>query len=141
MKYPADYTIKLKSGVEIPLLFNFYGNKKLSEQWGIEYDVMAQGCMNKDDGSLGDTIKINNLPDILLSGHKTWCRFNEVECTATELEACLWMDELPWRTSKELEAILRIFSSHLLVVDLNDVSVKPTEQPADSKKKAGTKKK
>jgi hypothetical protein len=127
----ADYILKLKNGTEIPLLYNTWAFKTYSERKGVEYEDLANGCGSQPDGSQGETLKTKHMPDILLIGAETYSKYNNKAFTYTDLDACMWMDELPWRTSLELVEIIKIFVGKLLNVDLNSVEV---EKPVKKKK-------
>jgi len=129
----ADYTLKLKEGKEIPLLFNTWAFKTYSARKGVEYEELAEGCSTKEDGTMGDTLKTKNFPDMLLMGAETFCKYNNLTFAYSDLDACNWMDELPWRTSKELQEILTIFVSKLLNIDLTAVKVEAPKKEVKKK--------
>lgn len=132
--HAADYTLKLKGGGEVPLLYNTWAYKTYSQRKGVEYEALAEGLGPKEDGSMGDTLKAKNFPDILLIGAETYCKYNNIPFTYNDLDACLWMDELPWMTSIELQGIIKVFVSKLLNVDLSALAVEAPK--TESKKKA-----
>ncbi len=131
MIYSPDYTLKLKDGKEIPLLFNTWAFRTYSSRKGIEYEELAEGCAPKADGSSGETLKTKNFPDILLIGAETYCKYNSIPLTYTDLDACVWMDELPWTTSEVLKEVIIVFVSKLFNIDPDKVNV---EKPIKKKK-------
>ncbi len=119
----ADYTLKLKNGTEIPLLYNTWAFKTYSERKGIEYEDLANGCMTKEDGSLGETLRTKNLPGILLIGAEAYTKYNNQAFTYTDLDACLWMDDFSWINSPELAEVLKYFTAKLWNIDPDKVEV------------------
>lgn len=83
----ADYVLKLKGG-DVPLSFRYKTFVDYSQLKGMDYEdvgrLIAQGA----------GFKGNDIPVLLLTAHKVWCIFNGKECTKTELDSMLWMDEL-----------------------------------------------
>jgi hypothetical protein len=106
----ADYTLKLQDG-ELPLVFNNKMLKDYSRSKGIEYEDLERAVLD------GMAFKINDISDILLIGHKTWCLYNGQEFTKTELDACAWIDQIEYVTNDVIRDIFLVFGARVLRMD------------------------
>jgi hypothetical protein len=135
----ADYKIKLSTG-EIPLLFNSWMFREYSKVKGIELEDLFAGIQT------GQGFKAKDIPDLLLAAHSSWCKYNNKECTQTDADACLWLDEMGGYNTPELLNIYKLFVSKLINIDpvqfeilWNKVTT-PEVKEEGEKKKAVTKK-
>lgn len=144
MKFTPDYTLELKNGSKIPLLYNTWAFRTYSGRKGIEYEELVTGCFpqrNEKGEAIGagETLKTNNLPDILLAGAEAYCKYNNLPFTYCDLDACLWMDDLGGLYSSELAELAKIFVGKLLNIDVNNLESKPVEEEQPKKKAKGAK--
>jgi hypothetical protein len=100
----ADHILKLKEG-EIPLLFNTKMLKDYSRLKGLEYEDLENSILS------GSAFKVNDISDVLLTAHKTWCLYNNQPLTKTELDACAWLDETETLTPTVLTDIFLVFAA------------------------------
>ena len=91
MTYTADYTLTLKDGKKIELLFNSYAYRRYSERKGFELDELL-GKINQMF-TKGRAVSINDIPELLLAGHESYCKYNNLAFTATDLDAMQWVDD------------------------------------------------
>lgn len=99
----ADYTLKLKE--EIPLLFNNKMLKDYSRFKGWEYEDLERAVIS------GKAFGVNDISDLLLIAHRTWCLYNNRECTKTEPDACAWLDEVDVITTEVIAEVFLIFAA------------------------------
>jgi hypothetical protein len=100
----ADYTLKLKKG-EIPLLFNTKMLKDYSISKKMEYEDLENAIIS------GSAFKVNDISDVLLMAHQTWCLYNSKACTYTELDACSWLDDTEALTPAIIGEIFLVFAA------------------------------
>lgn len=106
----ADYKIKLSTG-EIPLLFNTWMFREYSKRKGIELEDLFTNIQT------GQGFKSKDIPDLMLVAHETFCRYNNKECVATDLDSCGWLDEMGGFNSPQIIDLYKLFVSKLINVD------------------------
>lgn len=111
MQHTAPYTIQLNDGTQVPLLFNSFMYREYCYKKGMELEDLFQRIGN------GTAFKSKDLPDLLYYAAFTWCKYNNKECIHSDLDACLWVDELGGYNSPELVGIYKLFVARLLNVD------------------------
>jgi hypothetical protein len=141
MKFTPDYTLTLKSGEQIPLLYNTWAFRTYSARKGIEYEDLVAGCFpqrNEQGEAIGagETLKTNNLPDLLLIGAECYAKYNNAAFTYNDLDACLWMDDLGGLYSSELAELAKIFVGKLLNIDTSNLQTEAKQEPPKKKGKA-----
>lgn len=139
--YQADYILKLNNDKEIHLLFNTWAFRNYSLRKGVDYEELANGCMLKEDGRPGETLKANNIPGILLIGAEAFCKYNNIPFTYTDLDADGWCDEFHPLTSPELRQVALVFASKLLNISLADLEVNTSGGEEEKKKANGVSRK
>ena len=140
MRFLPDYTIQLKDGSKIELLFNSFMFRSYSYRKGIELEDLFVGIQT------GGAFKAKDLPDLLLTAAETFCKYNDAPCPYTDLDACVWLDEIGGFNSVKLVELYKIFVSKLVNVDQKQFDVlwnkvisgaeKSESKPANGKKKA-----
>lgn len=126
MKFPPDYTIKLKDGGEVPLLFIYWAFVTYGKRIGAEYEDLAAGCFPKPDGTPGPTLRKNKMQDILLIGAECYCKFNNIEFLHNpELDPYVWMDNLTW---DQIQDVNKIFTNNICRISLDELMDKAEEQ-------------
>lgn len=132
----ADYKIK-SAGGEIPLLFNSWMFREYCRKKSIELEDLFTNIQN------GKGFRANDIPELLLTAHETFCRYNNKECTKTDLDSCLWLDEMGGFSSSAIVDIYKLFVSKLINIDQAQFELlwnKVTEpKEKEEKKKAVTK--
>lgn len=142
MLYTHDYTIKTTEG-DIHLLFNSFFYKKYCERKGIELsDLLKRVQKTLDVQGENETLKDvkgftqEDLSDILLTGHQTYCLYNKEPFTATELESYMWIDSLGGLVNSvgAFGEVFALFISKLLNIDTDKLKVSEGEKKSRSKK-------
>lgn len=132
----ADYKIKLSNG-EIPLVFNTWMFREYTKLKGIEMEDLFTNIQT------GQGFKAKDIPDLMLIAHQSWCKYNNKECTQTDLDACGWLDEMGGFNSPQIIDLYKMFVSKLINVDPVQFELlwnKVTEEkPQPEKKKAAVK--
>lgn len=97
MIFTPDHTIALKSGEQIPLLFNTWAQREYCKRAGIELkDLLA-------------SVKTEDLPDVLLVANEAICKYNNMAFSATIMDACLWVDEMGGFNGAALQNVYILF--------------------------------
>jgi hypothetical protein len=97
MTYTPDYTITLDEGRTVPLLFKTWATKHFCIEQGFEVEEMY------------GNLKAKQIDAIFLKGHECYCKYNKFPFSATELDACEWVDELGGYNGKGTQEVLEIF--------------------------------
>lgn len=132
----ADYKIKISTG-EVPLLFNTWMFREYSRRKGIELEDLFTNIQT------GQGFKTSNIPDLLLVANESFCKYNNKECTSTDLDACSWLDEMGGFNSPQIIDLYKLFVSKLINVDPAQFELlwnKVTEEKKEEPKKKEVKK-
>lgn len=144
MVYTPDYTIELKDGRKIPLLFHTWMFLRYSELKGLEYEDLFRKIQNtipQEKGQKAEGAKFSSLelPDIMLLAHQCYCKYNNLECTATDLDAAEWLHEMGglFGGIQDNTKIFTLFVARLLNVDDSQLSAEKLEKGPEKKKEKG----
>ena len=129
----ADYKIKVSTG-DVPLLFNTWMFREYTKLKGIEMEDLFTNIQT------GQGFKAKDIPDLMLVANQSFCKYNNKECTNTDLDACGWLDEMGGFNSPQIIDLYKLFVSKLINVDPVQFELlwnKVTEEkPKEEKKKA-----
>lgn len=129
MSYTPDHQIG-----EVKLLFNSWTFRHFCRRINIELDELFN---NIGEGKL---IKTEHFPELLFTAAESYCKFNNLPLTYTELDAYTWIDEIGGFTySEKWNGIIRSFMGKLLNLSPEQFEVLWSGQatePAGDKKKA-----
>jgi hypothetical protein len=125
----ADYILKT-SGEEVPLLFNTKMLKDYSILKNMEYEDLESMVLS------GKAFKINDISDVLLTAHQTWCLYNNKECTKTEPDACAWLDDTEAVDAKVLGDVFLVFAAKVFRTTVEKLKqlMKPVVEGTEEKK-------
>lgn len=143
MQFTPDYIITRKDGSKVNLLFNSWMYRAYSYKKNIELEDLFVNIQK------GVAFKSRDLPDLLLIAAETYAKYNNAPFGYTEMDACLWVDEMGGYNSANLVELYKIFVSRLINVDQAEFEIlwnkvingegEREQKPANGKKKAVTK--
>lgn len=139
MVHTPDYTIELKDGRKIPLLFHTWMFLRYSELKGLEYEDLFRKIQNTipQEGKKVEGAKFSSLelPDIMLLAHQCYCKYNNLECNATDLDAAQWMHDMGglFGGLQDNTKIFTLFVARLLNVDDSLLSTEKVEKEGQKK--------
>lgn len=130
MIFTPHYTIILKDEEKTPIhfLFNDYALKQLCKKQGIELWELQNRIIkvvNPDSEELKEVKALNDVDaeDILLTGHQSWCLYNKLPFSSTELDVSMWMDALGGRLRGDFVPLFQAFFARIFNVDPSNTVV------------------
>lgn len=125
-----DYTITVDGG-QVHFSFNSYMYKKYCEKKGIELHELLRRVQKTltTEAEMTDELKAvkgftqDDLPDILLTAHQTYCLYNKLPFEAGELEAFQWIDAMGGLTVGNYGEVFLKFIAKLLNIDTSSLKI------------------
>lgn len=126
MVFTPDYTITLHDKTDVHFLFNDWALKDLCKKQGLELWQLQTRILKTVNPELETELKGLNdqdAEDIMLSGHKSWCLYNDIPFSAGEKEVSLWIDAIGGRLNGDFVPMFQSFFSRIFNVDPKNVAV------------------